>query len=51
MLLIKKNKPISCKLKLINHALVNSAEAALKPSELTLSQINLLSYFEVECNG
>lgn len=51
MLPIDNNKPLGYKFKLINEALINSIDAELKPSGLTFSQINLLSYLEDECRG
>jgi DNA-binding MarR family transcriptional regulator len=51
MLLIEKDKPVGYKLKLINLALINSVDAELRPSGLTFSQTDLLSYLEDECKG
>jgi MarR family transcriptional regulator, repressor for mepA len=51
MLPIDNNKPLGYKIKLINEMLINSIDTELKPSGLTFSQINLLSYLEDECKG
>jgi MarR family transcriptional regulator, repressor for mepA len=51
MLLINTEKPLGYKLKLINEVLINSIDTELRPSGLTFSQTNLLSYLEDECKG